>query len=202
MQKLLLPILVLLLAAGVVRADVKIALVDTSQVFDAFYKTKVMATRIATEKQRFENEIRDVALEYQTTQQEAAKLSQEVKNTATPVDERKSKDAALGQKVQDLKALEHEIDAMRKSRSDEIKAELIRGHQEIADEITQAISTYAATQGYDLVLDKSYELMPTFPFKSWKINDLTADIISRLNATAPAPGGMAPPPPPKAKPVQ
>ena len=169
-------------------ADLKIAMIDTTKTFDAFYKTNDMAKQIAVRKARYEKEIEDVQAEYKSTDQEAQALDNAVKDAMTPADVRKEKNTALAQKVQDLQGLERQIDEMRRTDSQELKDTLVRSHQEISDEMMKVITTYVSAQGYDLVLDKSAVSatgLSMFSFSSVKIIDLTSEIIVRLNAAAP-----------------
>jgi Skp family chaperone for outer membrane proteins len=175
-------------------ADLKVALIDTGKAFDAYYKTKDMATKIAAKKASFEKDLEGVEEEYQDAQQEAAQLDSAAKNPANSPDVRKSKDAALAQKVQDLQSLDQEIETMRRTRSQEIQDELVRSHQEITDSMMAVITAYFSTLDYDLVLDKtpvSNSLMERFPYKSWRVVDLTQEVIAKLNASAP-PSAPAP----------
>jgi Skp family chaperone for outer membrane proteins len=171
------------------RADLKVARVDTSKVFDAFYKTQEMATRIAARRATFEKQIEQLTNEHSNLDQEAQRLNDEEKNPATSPELRKSDDAALAQKVVDLQLVEKEIDQVRKTDSQEIHDELLRSHQEISDELLKAIAAYGAAQGYDLILDETSD--PTAPsplyfYGSPNVDDLTTQIIAKLNAKAPA----------------
>jgi Skp family chaperone for outer membrane proteins len=167
-------------------ADLKVALVDTGKAFDAFYKTKDMATKIAAKKASFEKDILGVQSEYEDAQREAAILERAAQDPAATPAVRESKDAALAQKVQDLQSLDQEIDTMRKTRSQEIQDELVRSHQEIADEMMKIITAYFSERDYDLVLDKTPvtgTLVQRFPYTSAKIFDVTDQVIAALNAT-------------------
>lgn len=170
-------------------ADLKIALIDTGKAFDAYYKTQEMAAKIAAKKTTFEKDIHELQADYESANQEAQTLADAVKSPSTPLDVRKSKDAALAQKVQDLQLMDREIDQMRRSRSQEIRDELMRGHQQVADEMMKVITAYVSSHGYDLVLDKASGTTVTwtiFPYTSGQVADLTNEIIAKLNASAPS----------------
>jgi Skp family chaperone for outer membrane proteins len=189
MKKLVLIGLVALSLGLPARADLKVATVDTGKAFDAFYKTQQLAVRIADRRATYQREIEDLQAQHRALDQDAQKLDDEIKNPSTTDALRKSDDASLAQKVQDLQMLEREIDQARQTDSQEIKDELLRSHQEISEEIHKVIADYAAAQGYDLVLDESSD--PTAPspmyfYGSARIDDLTKDIIAKLNADAPA----------------
>jgi Skp family chaperone for outer membrane proteins len=182
--------IVLAVASGLPAvADLRVAVIDTSKAFDAYYRTKNMAVEIAAKKADFEKQLHAVQAEYDNANQEAQDLSNAVKDTSIAADVRKSKDAALAEKVQDLQSIEQDIDQKRREFSSEIHDELLRSHQEISDEIMRVITAYVSRLGYDVVFDSSPSANagpPLFPYNSQEIVDLTPEIIARLNSTAAA----------------
>jgi Skp family chaperone for outer membrane proteins len=169
-------------------ADLKIALVDTGKAFDAYYKTKDTAAKIAAKENTFKKEMQDLQIEYEQSQEEAQTLEMAAKDASLPSDVRKDKDSALAQKVQDLQSMERELKQMGQERAQEIRDQLLRDHQEIADEIMKAITDYAGPHGYDLILDRSavsQRSITLFPFNAGGVVDITDEIIAKLNASAP-----------------
>jgi Skp family chaperone for outer membrane proteins len=180
-------ILTLVFGALSARADLKVALIDTSKAFDAYYRTQDNASRIAAKRAEYEKEFANLQEEYDDQRREAQKLEDAVNDTSTPAVLRKNDDAVLAQKVQDLQSMEQEIARMHKLDGDEIRDELIRSHEELDTEMMKVIVAYVSAEGYDVVLDSSpgNNGLP-FPMRSVKIVDLTDEIIARLNASAPA----------------
>jgi Skp family chaperone for outer membrane proteins len=177
-------VLLVLLVFQPARAELKIGYVDTEKAFAAYYKTDEMAEKIAAKSVRFQKEIHDLQLEYQQAANEAEGLELAAKNPRNSPAVRKSKDAVLAEKVKDLQSLDDEIGRMQRSRTQEVKDELSRSHQEIYEEIVKAIVAYVGPQGYDLVLDKtSYAQGESMLFASAQVVDLTPTIILRLNST-------------------
>jgi Skp family chaperone for outer membrane proteins len=170
-----------------VRADIKIALIDTSKAFDAFYKTKDTASRIAAKEATFAKQIQELKEEYEDARVDAQNLETAVKNASSSQAVRQSSDTALAQKVKDLQSMESEIKEMETSRTQEIRDDLLRSHKEISEELMRVITAFVSSQGYDLVLDKSVAStnISYFPYYSTNVTDVTDDIISRLNAAAP-----------------
>jgi Skp family chaperone for outer membrane proteins len=145
--------------------------------------------RIAAKRASYQKEVQDLQAQHRNLDEEAQKLNDAIKDPSTPMDVRRSDDASLAQKVQDLQMLEKEMDQVRQTDTQEMRDELIRSHQAISDEIMKVITAYVAGKGYDLVLDESSD--PNGPASlifcgSGRIDDLTAEIISQLNASAPA----------------
>jgi len=188
MKKLLLYVFLAFLLSRPAGAEVTIALVDTAQAFDAYYKTQIMATRLAGERNRFEKEVAAEEDEYAAEMRDAQELERRAQDTTAPLDARHDSDAALAAKMQDIKSLDTTIEQMRKSRTDEMKEDLSRSHEEISDEIQRVILAYVANKGYDLVLDKSAtmgDVTTILPYCTAHIVDLTPQIIAQLNASAP-----------------
>jgi Skp family chaperone for outer membrane proteins len=184
-------LLVGLLAISVLpaSADLKIALVDTGKAFDAYYKTKETATRIAAKEAGYKKEVQDLQVEDDRLRQEAQSLETSAKDVSLPEAARRSDDAALALKVQDIQTLDAEITHVQKDRTQDLRDELVRSHKEISEGIMRIITTYVGAQGYDLVLDISIvsetKGLSAIQFNSPKIVDITPEIIARLNATAP-----------------
>ena len=177
-------VLFLLLAFQPAQAELKIGYVDTEKVFAAYYKTDEMAVKIATQTARFQKQIHDLQLEYQQAANEAEGLELAAKNPGSSPAVRKSKDAILAERVQNLQSMDDEIGRMQKSRTQEVKDELKRYHQEIYEEIVKVIAAYGGPQGYDLVLDKTaYAQGESMLYASAHVVDLTPLIILRLNST-------------------
>jgi Skp family chaperone for outer membrane proteins len=194
MKKLVVIGLVVFLSGLPARADLKIGVVDTGKAFDAFYKTQQMAVRIAAKRESYQKDLADLQAQHANLTGEAQKLDEEIKDPTTPMDVRKSKDVALAQKVQFLQALEHEIDQVRQTDTQQIRDELLLDHKEISEEIQGVISAYAAAQGYDIVLDETSDSTAPSPLYfqgSSRIDDLTKDIIAKLNANAPVAAPVA-----------
>ena len=146
--------------------------------------------------------------DFQRMQDEAKKLYDAANDQTLSQAARDDKKKALEAKNQDLLNMRNKIQEMDTERSNELKDEQFRLRKEIVDEINKVITDYSGPQGFDLVIDKSAlsaaSGAPILLFNSNKLVDITADIISKLNAgappaTAPAPSGAAPSPAPAAQ---
>ncbi len=65
-------------------ADLKIAMVDSDKVFDAYYKTKDLATQIAAKKDKFEKDILDLQAEYQNASRRPTPCRPRQKTSPSP----------------------------------------------------------------------------------------------------------------------
>lgn len=195
MNKLLLVCLLAFAPVTLASADLKVAVIDLGKAFDSFYKTKEASTRIDAKKATYQKEIQDQVAEYQHMSDDAKKLFDAGNDPTLSQAARDDKKKALEVKKQDLLNMQNKIQEMQTERGNEIKDDLFRRHKEIVDEITKVINDYSGPQGFDIVIDKSSASaasgVPIVLYSSSKLIDITPDIITKLNASAPA-GGTAP----------
>jgi outer membrane protein len=196
MNKLLLACLLVLAPVSMASADLKIAVVDLSKAFDTYYKTKDAQTKLKEKQDVYQKEIQELINDYQRMGGEAETLDKAQNDPTLSSAARKDKSDALTAKKQDLVNLQNKIQEMKVERTREIQDELFRRHKEIVDEISKVITDYSGPQGYDLVIDKSSASAASgvslVLYNSSKLIDITAEIISLLNKTAPAPAGASP----------
>ena len=197
MNKLLLACLLVLAPVSMASADLKIAVVDLSKAFDGYYKTKEAQAKLKEKQDVYQKEIQDQITDYQRMSGEAETLDKAQNDPTLSALARKDKSDALSAKKQDMLNLGNKIQEMKIERTREIQDELMRRHKEIVDEISKVITDYSGPQGYDLVIDKSSQSAASgvslVLYNSSKLIDITEQIITLLNKTAPAPGGAVAP---------
>jgi outer membrane protein len=195
MNKLLLVCLLVLAPVSMASADLKIAVVDLGKAFEQYYKTKDAQAKLKEKQDGYQKDIQDLINTYQRMGGEADALKKAADDPTLSAPARKDKADALIVKKQDLNNLGTKIQEMTTERKREIQDELIRRHNDILAEISKVITDYAGPQGYDLVIDKSSASAASgvsiVLYNSSKLIDITTDIITLLNKTAPAPGGAS-----------
>ena len=195
MNKLLLVGLLLLAPVSIASADLKVAVVDLSKTFDSYYKTKDASAKIEAKKATYQKEISGAVTEFDQMQKNAKKVFDASNDPTLSAAARADKAKALEPLKMDLMNMKNKITEMETERGNEIKEEVVRRHKEIVDEISKAITEYSVPQGFDLVIDKSSASaasgVPIILYNSSKLIDITSDIVSKLNASAPV-GGPAP----------
>jgi len=195
MKKLLLLSLLAFAPFSLANADLKVAVIDLGKAFDSYYKTKEASAKIDAKKAAYTKDIQDMVSDFQKMQDDAQKLYNSSTDATLSQQARNDKSTALQQKKQDLLNMQNKIEEMKTEDSNAVKDEIFRRHKEIVDEITTVVTAYAGPQGYDLVIDKSSASaasgIPIILYNSSKLIDITADIVAKLNAGAPA-GGAAP----------
>jgi len=189
MNKSLLAVVFLFASFSLAQADLKIAVIDLEKAFDGYYKTKDLQERIEEKKAGYNKDVQEMETEYTRMQQDAKTLYDQVNNTALSTQARADADKALQAKNQDLLAYKSHINDVVTERRNEIQDEIFRRHKEILEEINKVINDYSGPQGFDLVIDMSPSSAvsggPIVLYHSSKLTDITAEVLTRLNATAP-----------------
>jgi outer membrane protein len=196
MNKLLLVCLLAFAPVTMASADLKIAVIDLSKTFDSYYKTKDASARLQEKYSAYQKDVQSLVTDYQHMGAEAQELDKAANDPTLSAASRQDKATALNAKKQDLVNLGEKIKEMQTERGREFDDEKFRLHQEIVGEISKVINDYSGPQGYDLVIDKSNASAASgvsiVLYNSSKLIDITTDIVTLLNKTAPAPGGASP----------
>jgi len=190
MNKLLLVCLLVLSPVSIASADLKIAVIDLSQAFDKYYKTKDAQTKLKEKQDGYQKELQDKITVYQHMGEEAQALDKAANDPTLSQQARQDKATALNAKKQDLVTMGNQIQEDKTERTREIQEELFRQHKLIVDEISKVINDYSGPQGFDLVIDKSSASAASgvsiVLYNSSKLIDITPIIIDQLNKGAPA----------------
>jgi outer membrane protein len=197
MNKLLLICFLFLASFSLATADLKVAVVDLSKAFDSYYKTKDAQARIKEKEDGYQKDIQDMKVDYDHMVEEAQTLKNAASDPTLSAAARDDKNKALQAKVQDLQNMERKLQETSNERNRELQDEIVRRHKEIVDEITKVVTDYSGPQGFDLVIDKSSSSstgVPIVLYNSSKLVDITSDIITKLNSTAPPAGTTGPAP--------
>lgn len=177
-----------LFSNGVKAQELKLAVIDMQEALNKYYKTDIQVKLIndlADEKRKNLDE-RQAAYQQMTTQM--SELDTVYKDTTLAEPKRKDALEKLQALYQERNAKGKEIgDAQRKA-----SAEVMTARQEmeatLVDEIKKTVDTIVQAQGLDLVFDKSFlpKANKAILYTSPNVKDLTEEVISTLNAGAPA----------------
>jgi len=195
MKKLLLATLLVLAPFSLASADLKIAVIDLGKAFDGYYKTKDAQAKLKVKQDSYQKQVQDLITDYQHMGEEAQTLDKGAHDPTLSKAAQDEKSKALDAKKQDLMTLGNKIQEMKVEKTREIQEELLRRHKEIVDEITKVVVDYSAPQGFDIVIDKSSASaasgVPIILYNSSKLTDITTEILTELNKSAPALGASA-----------
>ena len=186
--KLLVSLCLGCMAFSALAAEPKIGTIDLKKVFDDYYKTKLADASIKEEATGLEKDRKALIEEFQKAGDDYKKVLEEANNQAVSADEReKRKKEAEGKliKVNDLRQTIDQFDRTARGNLDE---KLRQTRDKILNEIRNVISAKAKNAGFTMVLDSSTADQagrpPVVLFTNGE-NDITAAVISQLNANAP-----------------
>ena len=168
--------LVFALAAGIAEAQtLKIGYINSQEILDKFPPAKEAQTAFETEMQGFTAEAQQLQDELTRMQQQ---LSQQ-ELTLSP-EAKRNRQTQIQQKATEAQARMAEMDQIAARR----RAELV---QPVMDKITATIEQLREEGSYSLILDVAAgSIIAADP-----VLDLTAEVIRRLQAAVPAPGGAS-----------
>jgi outer membrane protein len=187
-MKLLSSLCVIGMALAASAAEPNIATIDLKKVFDDYYKTKLADASIKEEATGLEKDRKALIDEHQKAVDDYKKMLEEANNQAVSAEEReKRKKEAEGKliKVNDLRQTIDQFDRTARGNLDE---KLRQTRDKILTEIRNVIAAKAKTAGFTMVLDSSTADQagrpPVVLFANGD-NDITAAVLTQLNANAP-----------------
>jgi len=172
------------------RAETKIAVIDLKRVFDNYWKKKQAQAQVDDQKADFDKKFKGMLEDYQKANEEYKKLFDSSTDQAVSGEERDKRKNAAEKKLLEIKEIEQTANLFQKNSNENLNIQVRRMTENILKDIRELIDAKAKAAGYSLVIDTSAQT-PT-PVGSTPIvlytngqNDITAEILSQLNAGAP-----------------
>lgn len=168
-------------------AQTKIAVIDMKTVFDGYWKTKQASVTFEDRKKDYADQHQAMIDQYQAANEEYRKLRETVNEGAISSTEKDRRQKDADEKLQEIQKLERDIRDHQKSMEGNLTETRFRLRRNILREIREIINTKSKTENYTLVLDSAAEGInqtPVVLFSSGA-NDITEDILSKLNEGAP-----------------
>ncbi|HWI56904.1 MAG TPA: OmpH family outer membrane protein [Bacillota bacterium] len=174
-------------------AQTKVATIDLRKVFDDYYKTKAADLKLKDQAADLAKESKAYMDQFQKGREEYNRLQDEANNQAVSAEEREKRKKAAENKLVELKELEQTIRQFETTSTTTLREQRRQMREKILAEIRSVINNKAKSGGFNLVIDTAAESVNETPILLYNTgeNDITADILTQLNATAP-------PAPPKA----
>lgn len=192
-MKILLPLLAtaLLLAVpgrSLGQAAQRIAIVDLKKVFDDYYKTKIADAQLKDEAGELDKQRRGIAEDYQKAAEQYKKALEDANNQAVSGEERDKRKKAAEVALLKANEIEQNLKSFERSARGNLEEKQRLAREKILKEIQGAVAGKARSGGYNLVLDTAAEGInrTAVLFYHDGKDDLTAAVLSQLNATAPA----------------
>lgn len=187
MKKLLLTVGLAALFSITARAEVKIGTIDLRKVFDGYYKTMQADANLKEEAGDLEKERKEMVDGYKKTEEDYKKLLDKSQDQAVSSEERTKSKQAAEKKIVELKDLEQAITTFERSARAKLAEKQRRKRDAILEEIRAVINSKSKSSGFSLVLDTAAESINNTPILLFNTgeNDITANVLSELNASAP-----------------
>jgi outer membrane protein len=175
----------LFLTAAVQAAETKIAVIDFKRVFDNYFKRKLAQAQIDDQKADAEKKLKGMSDEYQKANEDYKKLIDGATDQALSSQEQDKRKSAAEKKLLEIKEIQQSADAFRQNSDENLRLLSRRLVTTIVKDMREVIDAKAKEIGYTLVIDiQSGADVPVVLFNNGQ-NDITEEILSQLNATAP-----------------
>ena len=169
-------------------ADVKIAVVNGTQVLKQYYKTDLADQHMQEQLEDFSAERDKLLAQHKKLKQEFEALKAESENKALTDEGRLKKKEQAEEKLAAVIEYEDSIREKAATRKKQLEGEGRKIHEELARSIRTAVKSCAEKGGYTLVLECAGLLangLEPVLYSEPKM-DITADVIKVLNADKPA----------------
>lgn len=179
-----------------------IAVVDLKKVFDGYWKTKQADLNLKERAGELDKKRKDMVTDYQKSSDEYKKLLESASDSAVSVEERDKRKKSAETKLRELQEIEQSIGQFDRSARTQLGEQQRNMRDKIVVEIRELVNKKARAAGYAAVLDSAAESAVGTPIVLFNgsLPDLTEEIISQLNATAPV-GALQTPPAPAPTPI-
>ena len=173
------------MAAAAGAAELKIATVDLDKVFTAHPKTQSAEAELKKAESGIQAEMDQIVSEGRTLEEEVTKLREAAKNPLLTEEARRKKSSEAEDKLTDLQEFQLRARRTQESKIKLMREQVMKSRQGIVDDLMAAVSDFAKTEGYDLVLDRSgmtANLIPLVAYSNPAL-DVTDQLIEKLKAS-------------------
>jgi outer membrane protein len=174
-------------ATPATHAQVKIATVDLQKIFEGYYKTKQADAQLRDRGTEAEKQYASMLEDYKKANEDYKKLVESANDQAVSADEREKRKKSAEAKVLELNEIEKTLTQFKREKQATFDETKRRMRDQIVREIREQINNRARSGGFSLVLDSSAQSINQAPFILFSNgqNDLTEEILSQMNLTAP-----------------
>lgn len=168
-------------------AETRIAVVDLRKVFEDYFKTKAANAKLKEQLADLEKEQKALVDQYSKAKEDYKRAIDDASDQTLSADERERRKKTAEAKLLDVQTFQQTIEDFNKTARTRLDEQERNLRERIMGEIKVVITAKAKTAGYTLVLDIAAETInrtPAIPYSSGE-NDITATVLSELNAAAP-----------------
>jgi outer membrane protein len=177
--------------ASTAQAQPKIATVDLRKIFELYYKTAQADAQLRERGTDAEKQYKGMLEDYQKANEDYKKLVESANDQAVSSEVREKRKKSAENKVQELTDIEKTLTQFKREKQATFEEQKKRMRDQIVREIREQINNRARKDNFTLVLDTSAESINQAPFILFTDgrNDLTDEILSQMNISAP-PGSL------------
>ncbi|MEQ2005683.1 MAG: OmpH family outer membrane protein [Limisphaerales bacterium] len=170
-----------------------IAVVDLKKIFDGYWKTKQADLGLKETAGELDKKRKDMLDDHKKATDDYKKLIEGATDSAVSIEERDRRKKSAQGKLAEIQQIEESIGQFDRRARAELGEKQRNMRDKIVIEIREVLNKKARTAGYSAVLDSAAESAVGTPIVLFNgsLPDLTEEIISQLNATAP-PGALQP----------
>jgi outer membrane protein len=174
------------------QAQPRLGTIDLKKVFDGYYKTKQADVQLKDRAADAEKVLKGMLDDYQKANEEYKKLIEGANDQAVSGEEREKRKKSAETKLYELQEIEKSVAQFRRETQTRLEEQKLRMRDNILREIREVITAKARTANYTMVFDTAAESAnrtPILLFTNGQ-NDMTDEVLSQINATAP-PGSLS-----------
>ena len=191
MKNIVRGVILSVLLAGICSSPVwaqgRIATVDLRKVFDKYWKKKQAEDALKERQADMEKEDKNMIEDYKKAKEEYQTLLTGANDSLLSQDERDKRKKSAEDKLKQMKELEDTITQYERQARTTITETSQRTRSNLLTEIRNVVTSKAKAGGYSLVIDTAAESSSMTPVILYtnNENDITDDVITQLNTTAP-----------------
>lgn len=165
-----------------------LAVVDLKKVFDGYWKTKQADLNLKERAAELDKKRKEMITDAQKADGEYKKLIESASDSAVSLEERDRRKKSAENKLRELQEIEQSLAQFDRSARTQLGEQQRNMRDKIVIEIRDLVNKKARAANLGAVLDSAAESAVGTPILLFNANlvDLTEEIISQLNATAPA----------------
>ncbi|MCI0535238.1 MAG: OmpH family outer membrane protein [Verrucomicrobiales bacterium] len=169
-------------------AQMKVGTANLRKIFDGYYKTKQADQMLKDRGAEADKIMKGMLDDYQKASEEYKTLSAGAADQAVSSEEREKRKNAASDKLKELQEIERQVKQYRENNIRALEDQKKRMREDVLRSIRERVTVKAKAGGYNLVLDVSAETInqtDVILFSSG-LTDMTDEVLSDLNANAPA----------------
>jgi outer membrane protein len=180
-------LLALFIATASASAETKLGTVDLKKIFDNYWKTRQADTTLKDRAGEFDKRRKEMMDDGRKVQDDYNKLLETANDQAVSGEEREKRKQSAEKKLLELKEIETSLAQFDRTARTQLGEQQRNMRDKILVEIKDVVASKAKAAGYEMVFDTAGETVNGTPavFFSAGKTDLTDEVLTQLNATAP-----------------